>query len=104
MKGRKRSSFFLKPFRIRDLGIPCNSRWNRDKAPRRQPMKAKTLFVGSGNVLIHSHLASEKYWPLVVSGLPNKQIAPALERVKRQLKCIASQLTRKMAANSSLSC
>jgi RNA polymerase sigma factor (sigma-70 family) len=88
--------FLTKPFRDQDLLDAIHVALARDRTRRRQEAELATL-----RQRVESLTPREReVLPLVVSGLPNKQIAAEIGTSEATVKVHRSQLMRKMGADS----
>jgi RNA polymerase sigma factor (sigma-70 family) len=89
-------NFLPKPFRDQDLLDSVQLALERDRTQRRQEEEIAAL-----RERLESLTPREReVLPLVVSGLPNRQIAVMIGTSETTVKVHRSQLTRKMRANS----
>jgi FixJ family two-component response regulator len=88
--------FLSKPFRDQDLIDSVHLALERDKARRQQEADVRTLRERFESLTPRER----EILPLVVSGLPNKQIATVIKASEATVKVHRSQLTRKMGAQS----
>jgi RNA polymerase sigma factor (sigma-70 family) len=88
--------FLTKPFRDQDLLDAVHVALERDRTRRREDAELASL-----RKRLESLTPREReVLPLVVSGLPNKQIAAEIGTSEPTVKVHRSQLMRKMGANS----
>jgi FixJ family two-component response regulator len=88
--------FLTKPFRDQDLIDSVHLALEQDKARRQQEADVRTLRERFESLTPRER----EILPLVVSGLPNKQIATVIKASEATVKVHRSQLTRKMGAQS----
>jgi RNA polymerase sigma factor (sigma-70 family) len=88
--------FLTKPFRDQDLLDAIQLGLERDRTRRAQEAEVARLRQRFESLTP----GERKVLPLVVSGLPNKQIAAEIGTSEATVKVHRSQLMRKMAADS----
>jgi RNA polymerase sigma factor (sigma-70 family) len=88
--------FLPKPFRDQDLLDAIQVALERDRARRQQQAEIAVL----GERLESLTPREREVLPLVVSGLPNKQVAAEIGTTEATIKVHRSQLMRKMGAES----
>jgi FixJ family two-component response regulator len=88
--------FLTKPFRDQDLLDAIQVGLERDRARRQREAEIATLRARFEGLTPRER----DVLPLVVSGLPNKQVAAEIGTSEAAVKVHRSQLMRKMAANS----
>lgn len=88
--------FLTKPFRDQDLLDAVHVALERDRTRRQQEAELATLRKRLETLTPRER----EVLPLVVSGLPNKQIAAEIGTSETTVKVHRSQLMRKMGANS----
>ena len=88
--------FLPKPFRDQELLDSVQLALEQDSARRQQEAERVALWKRIDSLTPRER----EILPLVVSGLPNKQIAARIGTSEATVKVHRSQLTRKMAANS----
>ncbi len=88
--------FLTKPFRDQDLLDAIHTGLERDRARRQRESEVATL----RDRFEWLTPREREVLPLVVSGLPNKQIAAQIGTSETTVKVHRSQLMRKMGANS----
>ena len=88
--------FLTKPFRDQDLLDAIHTGLERDRARRQHEAEIATL----RDRFEWLTPREREVLPLVVSGLPNKQIAAEIGTSETTVKVHRSQLMRKMGANS----
>ena len=88
--------FLTKPFRDQDLLDAIHLALERDRSRREQELEIATLRKHFDQLTPRER----EVLPLVVSGLPNKQIAAEIGTSETTVKVHRGQLMRKMEANS----
>ncbi len=88
--------FLPKPFRDQDLLDAVQVALEKDRLRRRKDAEVSVL----RDRLMSLSSREREIFPLVVSGLQNKQIAALIEAGEAMVKVHRSQLTRKMGARS----
>jgi len=88
--------FLTKPFRDQDLLDAIQIALERDRSRRQREVEINRVRERFGSLTPRER----EVFPLVVSGLPNKQVASEIGATEATVKVHRSQLMRKMGADS----